>query len=72
MERQYVEGRVSVITPVYNVERYIDKTLESVFSQTYKDIEIVLVDDCSKDNSAQIIAKYKESHPKIVYFLQNK
>ena len=72
MERQYVEGRVSVITPVYNVERYIDKTLESVFAQTYKDIEIVLVDDCSKDNSAQIIAKYKESHPEIVYFLQPK
>ena len=70
MRRQYVEGRVSVITPVYNVEKYIDKTLESVFTQTYKDIEIVLVDDCSKDKSAQIIAKYQESHPEIVYFLQ--
>lgn len=70
MRRQNVEGRVSVITPVYNVEKYIDKTLESVFTQTYKDIEIVLVDDCSKDKSAQIIAKYKESHPEIVYFLQ--
>ena len=72
MERQYVEGRVSVITPVYNVERYIDKTLESVFAQTYKDIEIVLVDDCSKDKSAQIIAEYKKTHPEIVYFLQPK
>lgn len=72
MERQYVEGRVSVITPVYNVERYIDKTLESVFAQTYKDIEIVLVDDCSKDKSAKIIAKFKETHPEIVYFLQPK
>ena len=72
MERQYVEGRVSVITPVYNVEKYIDKTLESIFAQTYKDIEIVLVDDCSKDNSAQIIAKYKEKHPEIIYFLQPK
>lgn len=72
MERQYVERRVSVITPVYNVEKYIDKTLESIFAQTYKDIEIVLVDDCSKDNSAQIIAKYKEKHPEIIYFLQPK
>ena len=72
MERQYVEGRVSVITPVYNVEKYIDKKLESIFAQTYKDIEIVLVDDCSKDNSAQIIAKYKEKHPEIIYFLQPK
>lgn len=70
MEKQYVEGRVSVITPVYNVEKYIGKTLESVFAQTYKDIEIVLVDDCSKDKSAHIIAKYKEAHPEIVYFVQ--
>lgn len=72
MERQYVEGRVSVITPVYNAEKYISKTLESVFAQTYKDIEIVLVDDCSKDDSAQIIAEYKEKHSKIIYYLQPK
>ena len=72
MERQYVEGRVSVITPVYNAERYIEKALESVFSQTYKDIEAVLVDDCSKDKSADVIAKYKESYPEIIYFLQPK
>lgn len=72
MDRQYVDGRVSVIVPVYNVERYIDKTLESIFSQTYKNIEIVLVDDCSKDNSAEIIAKYKKSHPEIIYFRQPK
>lgn len=70
MERQYVARRVSVIIPVYNAGKYIDKTLESVFSQTYKDIEIVLVNDCSSDNSAQIIAKYIKFHPKIVYFLQ--
>ena len=72
MERQYVSGRVSVITPVYNVEKYIDKTLKSVFAQTYEDIEIVLVDDCSKDQSAEIIAKYKEKHPEIIYFCQPK
>lgn len=70
MERQYVPGRVSVITPVYNAEKYIEASLESVFSQTYKDIEIVLVDDCSKDKSAQIIEDLKISHPEIVYFLQ--
>lgn len=72
MEKQYVKGRVSVIIPVYNVEKYIDKTLKSIFAQTYKDIEIVLVDDCSTDKSAQIIAKYKEIHPEIIYFLQPK
>lgn len=72
MKWQYVEGRVSVIIPVYNVEKYIHKTIESVLAQTYQDIEIILVDDCSKDKSAQIIAKYKKSHSEIVYFLQHK
>lgn len=75
MERKpkaYVAGLVSVITPVYNAERYIDRALNSVFAQTYKDIEIVLVDDQSKDRSAEIIKKYKHTHPEIVYFLQPK
>ncbi len=73
MERtsdDYVKGLVSVIMPVYNVEKYIDRTLKSVFTQTYKDIEIVLVDDQSKDKSAEIIKMYQEYHPEIVYFLQ--
>lgn len=72
MERQYVEGRVSVITPVYNAERYIEKTLNSVFSQSFKDIEVVLVDDCSKDCSAEIIQKYKANGNNIIYYLQVK
>lgn len=70
MSREYVDGLVSVITPVYNAERYLRKTLDSVFQQTYKNIEIVLVDDCSKDNSAAIIADLKEEHQEIVYHLQ--
>jgi teichuronic acid biosynthesis glycosyltransferase TuaG len=75
MERKaedYIKGLVSVITPVYNVEKYIDRTLGSVFAQTYKNIEIILVDDQSKDKSAEIIKRYQESHPGIVYFLQPK
>ena len=66
----YVKGLVSVITPVYNCEKYIERTLQSVFAQTYKSIEIVLVDDQSKDRSAELIAKYQAIHPEIVYFLQ--
>lgn len=75
MERkaeEYVKGLVSVITPVYNAEKVIEKTLESVFAQTYESIEIVLVDDQSKDNSAAIIKKIQETHPEIVYYLQPK
>ena len=73
MERKsedYVKGLVSVITPVFNCEKYIERTLNSVFSQTYKNIEIVLVDDQSKDRSAEIIERFKVTHPEIVYFLQ--
>ncbi len=75
MERrpdEYIQGLVSVITPVYNVEKYLDRTLQSVFDQTYKDIEIVLVDDQSRDRSAEIIEKYQKAHPEIVYYLQPK
>lgn len=50
----------------------MEKTLASVFYQTYKNIEIVLVDDCSKDKSAEIIAQLKKQHPEIIYFLQPK
>lgn len=73
MERKpedYVKGLVSVITPVYNDEKYLDRTLNSVFNQTYKNIEIILVDDKSTDKSAEIIKRYQASHPEIVYFLQ--
>lgn len=66
----YIKNLVSVITPVYNAEKYIDRTLASVFAQTHQDIEIVLVDDQSKDRSAEIIKEYQKTHPEIIYFLQ--
>ena len=69
-ERQYIDDLVSVITPVYNAENVIGKTLESIFNQTYKNIEIVLVDDCSSDNSQSVIEEYQRKHPEIVYFRQ--
>ncbi|HHU52438.1 MAG TPA: glycosyltransferase, partial [Firmicutes bacterium] len=62
MEKPYVDRLVSVIIPVYNAGKFLDRTLQSIFSQTYKNIEIVLVDDCSKDNSAEIIAHYLPGH----------
>ena len=50
--------KLSIIIPVYNVEKYIDCCLKSVINQTIKDIEIILVDDGSKDNSSIICDKY--------------
>lgn len=70
MTREYVNDLVSVITPVYNAEKVIEKTLNSIFNQTYKEIEVVLVDDCSKDNSREVIEGLKIKHPEIVYFCQ--
>ena len=46
--------KVSVIVPVYNVEKYLDKCVESLINQTYKDLEIVLVDDGSPDNCGKM------------------
>lgn len=64
---------VSVIIPVYNCENFIAETIESALSQTYQEIEIILVDDCSKDKSAEIIKGYKILYPdKIFYHRQEK
>ncbi|MED4288144.1 glycosyltransferase family 2 protein [Priestia megaterium] len=51
---------VSVIIPVYNVEKYLSKCLDSVFSQSLSDIEIIVINDGSTDNSREIINRYKE------------
>ena len=66
----YQNEIVSVIIPVYNAERYISNTIESVLNQTYRDIEIVLVDDCSNDNSKTIIEAYAKKNDGIIYHLQ--
>ena len=50
--------KISVIIPVYNVEKYIDQCIESVLVQTYKNIEVILIDDGSPDNCAKILDEY--------------
>ena len=57
---------VSIITPSYKSEKFIAQTIESVLSQTYQNWEMIIVDDCSPDNSNKIIEKYmkKESLPR--------
>lgn len=60
--------KVSVIVPFYNVESYIEKCLETLINQTLKDIEIILVNDGSKDRSVDIVKKIMKEYPdKIIY-----
>lgn len=60
--------KVSVIVPVYNVENYIQKCLETLANQTLKDIEIILVDDGSTDDCANIIKEYIKEHTNMQYY----
>lgn len=61
------ENLVSVITPVYNAEKFIGKTIHSVMSQSYKNLEMILVDDCSLDNSEEIIQRLAKKDLRIKY-----
>ena len=62
-----MDNLVSVITPVYKCEKFIEHTIKSVQRQTYNEWELLLVDDCSPDNSAEIIKRMMESDDRIKY-----
>lgn len=63
---------VSIIVPIYNKEKYLEKCLDSILGQTYRDLEIVLVDDGSQDDSLEICRKYAESDERIhIYAKEN-
>lgn len=62
--------KVSVIVPIYNVEKYLRKCIETLVSQTLQDIQIILVNDGSKDNSIQIIKEFLEKYPQKIVYLE--
>lgn len=65
--------KISIITPLYNKEDFVIKTIQSVINQTLKDWEMIIVDDCSKDNSYKIVKKFiKETKEKRIKLLKNK
>ena len=66
--------KVSVIIPVYNVEKYLRECLDSVINQTLEDIEIICVNDCSPDNSLDILKEYasKDARINIINFSENR
>ena len=62
--------KVSLIVPVYNVEKYLSKCIESLINQTYDNIEIILINDGSTDNSETICRKYEKDNNNIVFISQ--
>ncbi|MBQ5689563.1 MAG: glycosyltransferase family 2 protein [Bacteroidales bacterium] len=59
---------VSIITPTFNSERFIAETILSVQAQTYLDWEMIIIDDCSTDRTAEIVASFQEKDSRIKYF----
>lgn len=67
-EMNNLDIKVSIITPVYNSDVFLKDTIESVINQTYQSWEWIIVDDCSTDNSNQIIEKYLLTDKRIKYY----
>ena len=61
-----MEELVSIILPIYNAEKYLERCLESIITQTYANIEIILINDGSTDNSINIIKEYAIKDSRII------
>ena len=66
MKYQRIEGLVSFVISNYNNENYISDCLDSILNQTYENIEIIVVDDNSTDNSVQVIKQWIENNKKFI------
>lgn len=68
---RYGEIKLSVVMPVYNTEQYVNRCVDSILKQTYKNIELIVVDDCSSGNIRECMADYMERDERI-RFISNK
>ncbi|WP_010522388.1 glycosyltransferase family 2 protein [Aquimarina agarivorans] len=64
----FEEKKISVITPSYNSERFISETIKSVLMQSYKNWELIIVDDCSSDKTIEIIKEFANNEKRIKFF----
>ena len=66
-----MEDKVCILLATYNGEKYLNEQLESILNQTYKNFVVLISDDASQDNTANIIRKYMEEFPDKIYYLGN-
>ena len=62
--------KVDILLPTYNGEKYLREQLDSILNQTYKNIRIIISDDCSKDSTSEILKQYKEKDERIEIYIQ--
>lgn len=65
------EKLISIITPMYNGEKFVEQTIESVLNQTYRSWEMIIIDDGSKDNSPEIVKEYAKKDSRILFYSQS-
>ena len=58
--------KLSIIVPIYNVEKYLPRCIESILNQTFREFELILINDCSTDNCKEICEKYKKIDSRII------
>ncbi len=66
MKNKPLLPKISVILPVYNGEKYLDESIQSILSQTFRDFEFIIINDGSTDNTLKIIKKYKKNDRRII------
>ena len=66
-----VYSKISIIVPIYNVEKYLSKCVDSILNQQYYDLEVILVDDGSTDHSGEIAESYKEKDERVIVIHKN-
>ena len=69
-EESFQEGLVSVIIPTYNMENFVGQALRSALEQTYRDIEVIVVDDGSTDNTEQVVRSFEADDSRVRYHRQ--
>jgi len=65
LDRRQFAPKISIVVPNYNHKPYLQQRLDSIYNQTYKNIEVILLDDCSSDGSPEILKAYQEKYPQI-------